>query len=473
MTLFRPGENCWRVAHGDTCVVLVDAENYFRSVRSAMKDARERIILIGWDFDARVKMYDTQGDVEGPLELGEYLEWLVDRNAELHIHILQWSLGALKLLKRGRTLMTVAKWLQHDRIHVELDDNHPYGAAQHEKLIVIDRDTAFCGGIDITDDRWDTRAHRDREDRRAQPGGVDAGPWHDAASRVTGEIAQTLADHAEKRWADTTGDAPRPVSAVVRASDSGADEPITLRNVEIAVARTRGASDPAETVREIEMLYRDMIRAACDHIYIETQYLTSRTVVSAIAERLSAQTGPEVVMVMPATADGWLESQVMDTTRARLVEALRRIDHAGRFQVFHPVTSAGTDIYVHAKILIGDTRFFRVGSSNLSNRSMGFDSECDICIDAQVSDDPAQTQTAIAALRSDLIGEHLGCAPDEVTKSIAEKGSLIAVINAHVGSGRHLRPFEAPDLNVVQEWLSNNDILDDAGEDEGWPQITL
>jgi phosphatidylserine/phosphatidylglycerophosphate/cardiolipin synthase-like enzyme len=32
--------------------------------------------------------------------------------------------------------------------------------------VVIDDALAFCGGIDMTDDRWDTRDHADQDTRR-------------------------------------------------------------------------------------------------------------------------------------------------------------------------------------------------------------------------------------------------------------------------------------------------------------------
>ena len=66
----------------------------------------------------------------------------------------------------------------------------------------------------------------------------------------------------------------------------------------------------------------------------------------------------------------------MSTTPLR--EALRRHDRNGRFRLYHPYTAGGTPIYVHAKVLIVDDRLLRIGSSNLNNRSMGLDTECDI-----------------------------------------------------------------------------------------------
>ncbi|MFD0464813.1 hypothetical protein ACFQY9_26225 [Microvirga aerilata] len=42
-----------------------------------------------------------------------------------------------------------------------MDGAHPPGAAHHHKIVVIDDAVAFCGGIDMTGDRWDTPEHRD------------------------------------------------------------------------------------------------------------------------------------------------------------------------------------------------------------------------------------------------------------------------------------------------------------------------
>ncbi|MEO0461768.1 MAG: phospholipase D-like domain-containing protein [Pseudomonadota bacterium] len=473
MTIFRLGENCWRVDNADTFTVLVDGENYFRAVRKAMQQARERIILIGWDFDTRVKMYDTQGEPEGPLEIGEYVDWLVRQNPRLHIYILQWNLGALKLFKRGRTLLKAAQWLSHSRVHVALDDAHPVGAAQHEKLIVVDESTAFCGGIDITEDRWDTREHRDNEPKRKQPGDHDAGPWHDVAARLTGDVVQSLGDHAQWRWKAATGD--EPVAATNRsvdAFDDGAQQ-LVLRNARVAVARTRGQTDQFEAVSEIEALCKDVIADAKHHLYIESQYFTSKAVACDLADVLKRTDGPEIVLVTPATADGWLENKVMDSTRAHLIEALRAIDHHNRFHVYHPVTESGTDIYVHAKIMIADDRCLRVGSSNLANRSMGFDSECDVCIDALASDELSDAQDYIECVLYDLLSEHLGETRDRIVKVVESLGSLSGTIDRLSEKERGLRRYQVPDLDSVQEWLSKNDILDPQSENTDWPNITI
>src|SRR6185503_8197239 len=102
----------------------------------------------------------------------------------------------------------------------------------------------------------------------------------------------------------------------------------------------------------------------------------------AIADRLAKPNGPEIVLVNPLSSHGWLKPIAMDTARARLVEFVHRADRRGRFRLYHPVTAQGRPVYVHSKILIVDDQVLHVGSSNMNNRSLRLDTECDVTIDA-------------------------------------------------------------------------------------------
>ena len=42
-----------------------------------------------------------------------------------------------------------------------LADDMRKAASHHQKIVVIDDCLAFCGGIDMTSARWDTREHLD------------------------------------------------------------------------------------------------------------------------------------------------------------------------------------------------------------------------------------------------------------------------------------------------------------------------
>lgn len=458
-----PGDNCYRIEKAIRAAVIVDADHYFSAARAAMLKAKKRIVLIGWDFDARIKFGSGDSDDGAPETVGDFIYWLVQRNPDLEIYLLRWDLGALKMLARGTTVFTVMKWMLHKRIHTKFDSAHPPGASHHQKIVVIDETLAFCGGIDVTQDRWDTREHIHDDPRRLRPNGKPHKPWHDATTALEGPIARALADVARDRWKVAGGNEMAPI----RDHPSPWPEHLAAQFTDIPVGVSRSAPpfEARDAVLEIERLFLDQIAAAKSFIYAESQYFASRRIAEAIARRLEDPDGPEIVVINPKSAQGWLEPLAMDTARARLREALRRIDKGNRFRVYHPVTNGGEPIYVHAKILIIDDRILRVGSSNMNNRSMRLDTECDVTVNADLAGE-SSTATTISSIRDDLLGEHLGVAPDEVRQAMEASGSLIGAIERLRGTGKTLVPYETPDLTSVEAWLADNEVLDPEGPEE-------
>ena len=460
--MLTPGSNCWRIEPATRVSVIVDADDYFRVVGDAMMHAQHRIMLIGWDFDARIRLGDV-GQDEAPEQLGAFISWVAERTPALDFYLLRWDLGALKTLLRGTTVFTVLKWMRHRNIHTKLDGTHPVGASHHQKIVIIDDCFAFCGGIDTTGDRWDTRAHRDDDPGRRSPNGKPYKPWHDATTALQGKAAGALAELCRDRWHRAGGTPIAPIDANTGYWPEML--PVHFHDADVAIARSEPEMPGRPSVLEIEQLYVDQIAAARDVIYAESQYFASRRIAEAIVKRIEEEDGPEIVLINPQTAQGWLEPLAMDTARARLFETIRRRDKNGRFRIYHPFTAAGEAIYVHAKILIADDRSIRVGSSNMNNRSMRLDTECDVTIDTR---QPANGGCGgvITMLRDDLLAEHLGVAPDVIAASLAKTGSLIATIEALRGTGKTLRPYETPDLTEVEAWLADNEVLDPEGPSE-------
>jgi phosphatidylserine/phosphatidylglycerophosphate/cardiolipin synthase-like enzyme len=462
--LLEPGRNCWRVERAERASLVVDAADYFHLARKAMLRAEKQILLIGWDFDTRICL-DYEADDGAPAELGTFLSWLPKNRPGLQIHILKWDLGAIKLLGRGTTVLRLARWAASNQIHFKLDGAHAVGASHHHKIVVIDDRFAFCGGIDMTADRWDTRGHLDGDEHRHRPTTHRSyGPWHDATMAVDGKVAAALGEHARSRWEAAGGE---PIDPPNSASDPWPEElEPQFRDVDIAIARTRGEYEDEKCVREIEALYVDMIKSAKRFIYAENQYFASRVIAKAISERLSEQDPPEIVIVNPHSADGWLEDAVMSGARAELMKVVRKCDRKGRFRLYYPVTEKGEDIYVHSKITIVDDRMLRVGSANFNNRSMGLDSECDLLIDADFETNKGAEKT-IAALRADLLAEHLGVSVDTIDAKLAETGSLIRTIEAFSGSqGRGLVQYIPDKPTAAERKLAESQALDpeSAGE---------
>jgi uncharacterized membrane protein YdjX (TVP38/TMEM64 family) len=195
-------------------------------------------------------------------------------------------------------------------------------------------------------------------------------------------------------------------------------------------------------VREVERLYLDSIAAARRSIYLENQYFTSFPICAALCARLGEEQGPEVAMVLPRHCSGWLEERVMGATRAEILGRLRAADRHGRFRAYYPVVPGNEllCVNVHSKVFVIDDDFARVGSSNLSNRSMGLDSECDVAVESNGS---SQAAHGIARFRARLLGEHLGQTPEAIEAAHARLGSLIAAIAASCTGERRLTELPA------------------------------
>lgn len=457
--LLKPGKNCWRIEHADRFALIVDAAGYFVAAKEAMLAAQHSIYLIGWDFDTRMAFEPEEKMLEGPNKLGPFLRWLDRNRPNVEVHVLKWDVGALMALGRGTTPLAILDWVTSRRIHFKLDGAHPTSAAHHQKIVVIDDRLAFCGGIDMTTDRWDTREHIDKDPRRRRPTGRRYGPWHDATALVDGRAAAALGELVRARWKFATGETiPAPPARAPFWPRSVAPD---LADIEVAIARTAPEYGERAEIREIEAFYLDAIARARRMIYCESQYFASRRIAEAIAERLAEPDGPDVVIVNPESADGFLETITMDTARARLLSLVDTADIHRRFRIYSPVTAGGEPIYVHAKILVIDDALLRVGSSNLNNRSMGFDTECDLIIEADGQKDAQDVRERIAAIRNDLLAEHLGVAVEDVASALrAQDESLSKAVDSLIDEGRSLAPYEPGELAVYEAPFAENELLD-------------
>ncbi len=455
----------WKIANAAQMSVIVDADDYFRHARSAMLKARQRIMLIGWDFDARISLVQNGRADNEPTTVGDFIYWLVERTPSLEVYLLRWDVGAIKTAFRGSNILTLAKWMRHRRIHTKLDGFHPAGASHHQKIVVIDDCLAFCGGIDMTSERWDTRKHKDIEPGRRHPNGRTYKPWHDATTALQGPVAAALGELSRDRWEFAGG---KPVEAVCGISNCWPDRLVPdFRDIDVGIARTRPDMPGCPGVREIEGLFVEQIASATQSIYAESQYFASRKVAEAIAAQLRKAEGPEIVIVNPESAQGWLEPIAMDTARARLFTALKKHDRRDRLRMYHPYTARGTPIYVHAKVMIVDGKTLRIGSANLNNRSMGLDTECDVAFDGQPQD-----AVTVRRIRDGLLAEHLDVSTETFAGLVDERKSLIGAIEALRGSNKSLRPYEVPDLTAVEAWLADNEVLDPESPSEMFESMT-
>ncbi|ADE14768.1 Phospholipase D [Nitrosococcus halophilus Nc 4] len=457
--ILKPGNNCWRLEQARRAAFLIDGAAYFKAFRSAIEQAEHSILILGWDIHSQLKLLRDESSDSLPETLADFLNAVVSRRRGLQAYVLCWDFAMIYALEREWLPIYQLGWRTHRRLHFEMDDQHPVGASHHQKVVVIDDTVAFAGGLDLSKWRWDTPEHRPNDERRIDSEGNPYPPFHDVQVVVEGPAAAALGDLARERWYRATGHRPSPPSISNHSIPWPRGVMPDLENISIGIARTEPEFKNYPEVQEVERLYLDAIAAAQHFIYIENQYFTTPQIREALATRLQEPKGPEIVLVLPLKTGGWLEQNTMDVLRGRILKSLHKADKHDRLRVYYPDTPGLRNqcIMVHAKVLVVDDKLVRVGSSNLSNRSMGLDTECDLALEASGNHSVAAT---IAQFRNRLLGEHLDVEPQQVAQTITQEGSLIAAIEKLRGGDRTLKILEAQVPPEVDKLLPETRIID-------------
>ncbi|MBS0335049.1 MAG: phospholipase [Proteobacteria bacterium] len=444
----------------------MDTEAYFTAIFDALSKARRSVTLIGWGFDPRTRLFpDGYDGPDDPDEVGRILVELARSRPEVEIRLLIWR-SALPIAAQQEFFPHRARaFFKGTPVDFRLDDAVPFGACHHQKVLVIDDRVAFCGGGDISVDRWDTPGHRDGDVRRIMPDHEYHAPRHEVVMLVDGEAARALGDLTRERWRRATGEvlAPPP--------DAGGDPwpdhvPPAMTGVEVAIARTEPKWKQEVGSEEILRLTLASIASARRTIYLENQYFTSPIVTEALAERLAEPDGPEVILVSTGHAPSWFDHLTMDRARGAMIWRLRAADVFGRFRAYWPQTKGGDTIIVHSKTSVFDDRLVRIGSANLNNRSFGFDTEIEL---AAESDDP-EVQTAIAAFRDRLVGHFMSVTGDAVAKARTELGGLGAAID-HLNREGRLQPIEPPKVTRFGEVVAEYHLGDPQDTKDSWNPV--
>lgn len=463
MTAFRSEETRWRTAQANRVAILIASEAYFAAVYEAIQKAEHSILLLGWTFDPRTRLTpDGLADPSAPDEIGRILLRLSEARPDLDIRLLIWKSALPVAATQDFFPHAARKWFKGTRIKFRLDDEVPFGACHHQKVVVIDDRLAFCGGGDISVDRWDSWHHLPEDLRRILPTKIQHAPRHEVMMMVDGDAARSLGDHVRDRWRRLGEPGPAP------APENGLDlwpghVPSLFVHSPVAIARTMPAWHGSAVIEEIRALTLDCIARAREAIYLENQYFTSPLITEALAARLAEPDGPEVVLISSGRAPSWFDRLTMDRARAAMITRLSAADVFGRFRALYPTTSGGGGIIVHSKCSIFDDRIVRVGSANLNNRSFGFDSECELAVECQ--SDAARRN--LLAFRDKLVGHFIGVTGEAVANARTTHGGLVQAIDMLNSEGR-LVPIAGKRPNALDALIAAYHIGDPAAVSDSW-----
>lgn len=438
--------------------VLVDAEAYYDAAMEAMTKARRSIHFLNWAFEPDTRLRPQAGRPRRASDdVAHFLKGLAEAEPNLEIRILCWQSALPVAATQEFFPIADRNVFARSRVKFVLDGELPLGACHHQKIIVIDDAVAFCGGADIGQDRWDTSRHLDDDPRRERTGhrGRHYASRHEVMALVDGPAAAALAELFRRRWRRCTGEALEPPPPEPPTAWPSSVEPL-FGPVLVGLSRTEPAWRAAPEVSECEALHLAGIAAARSCIYMENQYFTSELMARALAARLAEPGGPDVVLVSTTRSPSYFDQNTMDPTRSVFIARLQAADRFRRFQIYSPITALGRDIIVHAKLTIIDDVLVRVGSANMNNRSFGFDTECDLSVEAQGPLAERQ-RAAIGQLRTDILAHWLGCSSAVIDDAIAREGGVFKALESLRESGlRRLRPIAArrlhPPAALIARW---------------------
>ncbi len=213
-----------------------------------------------------------------------------------------------------------------------------YNYRDHRKILVIDGQTAFNGGVNLSDEYINQK--------------LKFGHWKDTAVMIKGEAVKSFTLMFLQMW----------------GMDGGKVEFDTfLSYPTLEVRDAKGyvipyGDRPLDEDQVGERVYMDMLNRALKYVHIMTPYLILDGEMET-AIKFAAERGVEVAVLLPGIPDKRIPYALAKTHYASLLESGVKI-----FEY--------TPGFVHAKVFVSDDREAVVGTINLDYRSLYHHFEC-------------------------------------------------------------------------------------------------
>jgi phosphatidylserine/phosphatidylglycerophosphate/cardiolipin synthase-like enzyme len=349
---------------GNALEVLIDGEEAFPAMVEAIRGARRHVHICSWHLEPTFEPSRPGGS---PVR-----ELLAETAERVPVRVLVWAGAPVPVFAPRRAQVKAEReaLVKGTRIRCELDACTRLMHCHHEKIVIVDDEVAFVGGIDLTTLAGDRFDHRHHPSRAPEIG------WHDASTRLRGPAVRDVAAHFALRWEAVAGEA-LPLPEPQRAGDVTVQLVRTVPNGAYR-ALPRGEYSILET-------YLRALRCARSLIYLENQFLWSPEIVEVLERKLREPPSEDfrLVVLLPERANNG-----QDDTRGmlgRLVAADERSGDEGRggdrllaATIQSRTGEESGPLYVHAKIGIVDDSWLAIGSANLNEHSLFNDTEVDV-----------------------------------------------------------------------------------------------
>ncbi len=376
-----------------------EAGPYFDRISELLEDAKHYAVFVGWQIDSRLPLKrpdrpdrNSNSKYESSETLKEKVIRICEEKPQFQIYFLFWDHAYFYIFERevwqGRVWENI-----HPRVHFVFDNRHPLGGSHHEKVCIIDGRIAFCGGIDLCDERWDSPYHLYFDPRRSLTRKAENhGPYHDLAVQVTGPICGEIHKHIQKRWKILSSiNFPEPILFNPPSVQSSFHRVYLSRTM----SELERIQKKKTFTREVEFLFRDLILSAEKRIILEGQYFWSEAVNDLLVSKIHEMSGKDFEVYVILAVPQMIKSLTRYMTPYEM-SLIRRLTLAAEFSkvrviVGSPYSVSTTisrvlppkPIYIHSKVCVIDDRYLSIGSANFAARALRIDTETNLTFEAQ------------------------------------------------------------------------------------------
>ena len=315
---------------GNTVDLLVDGEQTFASMIDAISEAREYVL---------VQFYIYRDDGVGKRMRDALLE---RAHAGVRIYFLYDEIGSSGMPEAfKRSLMDHGVAVSGFKTTKGPGNRLQINFRNHRKLLVVDGECVFVGGLNVGDDYLGLYPR--------------IGRWRDTHVKITGPAVQAAQVSFLKDWYWATDELPA-LNWQPRLSQGQSS---------VAVVHT----GPADLATLATLYHVAAFNAAQERIWIANPYFVPDEP-TAKALELAALRGVDVRVILPANNDNRLIHMASQTYVAQLQRS------GVRFFQYLPHESG----FLHQKTFLVDGELSAVGTTNLDNRSLHVNFECSALI---------------------------------------------------------------------------------------------
>lgn len=229
------------------------------------------------------------------------------------------------------------RWARFNPVKLHLDSSLNF--RNHRKIVVIDGNISYTGGINLADEYINVNS----------PFGV----WFDTGIRLEGEASRSLLSTFLKDWWFATGEK--------------VDVPPSLKNECEGSGLVQFYPDsPFDSVPIARNTFLSMLSNSKKYMYIATPYLALDDE-SINALIMSANSGVDIRIVVPGIPDKKIVFTITESHFEKLIKNGIKIYKY-------------TPGFLHAKVLLSDSNIASVGSVNIDYRSFYLNFECGVAL---------------------------------------------------------------------------------------------